>query len=336
MIRESIGALIAGRPLTTEEASACMEEIMSGAATPAQIGAFVTALRLKGETSDEIAGMARVMRANVLRVNVPGPVVDIVGTGGDGLNTFNLSTASALVLAASGVRVAKHGNRAASSAAGAADVLEACGVKIELTPEGVARCVEEAGMGFMFAPAFHPAMRHAAGPRREIGIRTVFNILGPLTNPAFAGALVVGIADPAFGEPMANAFLQLGTRRVLVVHGSDGADELTLTGPSQVWEVADGAVTAYEVRPEDVALEPCSLDDLKGGIAEENAETMQRVLGGELGPLHRAVALSAGAGMLVAGTVPDLKEGVASARRVLSSGAALATLRTLAEVSQRA
>ena len=336
MIRESIGALIAGRPLTTEEASACMEEIMSGAATPAQIGAFVTALRLKGETSDEIAGMARVMRANVLRVNVPGPVVDIVGTGGDGLNTFNLSTASALVLAASGVRVAKHGNRAASSAAGAADVLEACGVKIELTPEGVARCVEEAGMGFMFAPAFHPAMRHAAGPRREIGIRTVFNILGPLTNPAFAGALVVGIADPAFGEPMANAFLQLGTRRVLVVHGSDGADELTLTGPSQVWEVADGAVTAYEVRPEDVALEPCSLDDLKGGIAEENAETMQRVLGGELGPLHRAVALSAGAGMLVADTVPDLREGVASARRVLSSGAALATLRTLAEVSQRA
>ena len=186
---------------------------MSGTATPAQIGAFVTALRLKGETSDEIAGMARVMRANVLRVDVPGPVVDVVGTGGDGLNTFNLSTAAALVLAASGVKVAKHGNRAASSSAGAADVLEACGVKLELTPEGVARCVEEAGMGFMFAPAFHPAMRHAAGPRRELGIRTVFNILGPLTNPAFASALVVGIADPSFGQRMAEAFLQLGTTR---------------------------------------------------------------------------------------------------------------------------
>lgn len=335
MIRESIGALIEGRSLTSEEASGCMEEIMSGTATPAQIGAFVTALRLKGETSDEIAGMARVMRANVLRVNVPGPVVDVVGTGGDGLNTFNLSTAAALVLAASGVKVAKHGNRAASSSAGAADVLEASGVKIEQTPEGVAQCVEEAGMGFMFAPAFHPAMRHAAGPRRELGIRTVFNILGPLTNPAFASRLVVGIADPSFGERMAQAFLQLGAERVMVVHGSDGADELTLTGPSQVWEVKDGAVSAYEIRPEDVVLEPCSLADLRGGIAEENAETMQKVLRGALGPLHRAVALSAGAGMLVAGTVPDLKEGVAAARRVLASGAALVTLAKLAEVSQR-
>ena len=177
-------------------------------------------------------------------------------------------------------------------------------------------------------------MRHAAGPRRELGIRTVFNILGPLTNPAFASALVVGIADPSFGQRMAEAFLQLGTTRAMVVHGSDGADELTLTGPTQVWEAKDGAVTAYEIRPEDVALEPCSLDDLRGGIAEENAETMLRVLGGELGPLHRAVALSAGAGMLVAGTVPDLKEGVASARRVLSSKAGLETLRKLAEVSQ--
>lgn len=335
MIRESIGALIEGRSMTSQEASACMEEIMSGTATPAQIGAFLAALRVKGETSDEIAGMARVMRANVLRVYAPGPVVDIVGTGGDGLDTFNISTAAALVLAASGVRVAKHGNRAASSSAGAADVLEACGVKLEQTPEGVAQCVEEAGIGFMFAPAFHPAMRHAAGPRRELGIRTVFNILGPLTNPAFAGALVVGIADGSFGERMAQAFLQLGTERVMVVHGSDGADELTLTGPSHVWEVKDGAVTAYQVRPEDVALEPCSPEALKGGVAEENAETMHRVLSGELGPLHRAVALSAGAGMLVAGTAPDLREGVAVARKVLSSGAALTTLKKLAEVSQR-
>ena len=238
MIREAIGTAVEGKSLTVDEAAGVMEEIMSGEATPAQIAAFVTALRIKGETSEEIAGMARVMRANVLKVEYPGPLVDVVGTGGDGLNTFNISTAAALVVAASGVKVAKHGNRAASSAAGAADVLEACGVKIELTPEGVARCIQEVGMGFMFAPAFHPAMRHAGGPRREIGIRTVFNILGPLTNPAGAGSLVVGIADPSLGERMAQAFLQLGSSHVMVVHGSDGADELTLTGPTQVWETA--------------------------------------------------------------------------------------------------
>ena len=335
MIREAIGTVVGGTSLTIEEAAGVMEEIISGGATPAQIGSFVTALRLKGETSEEIAGMARVMRANVLKVEYPGPLVDVVGTGGDGLNTFNISTAAALVVAASGVKVAKHGNRAASSAAGAADVLEACGVKIELTPEGVARCIREAGMGFMFAPAFHPAMRHAGGPRREIGIRTVFNILGPLTNPAGASSLVVGIADPSLGERMAQAFAQLGSKHVMVVHGSDGADELTITGPSQVWEMVNGAVTHYEIKLEDVGLEPCAPEALKGGIAAENAETMERVLGGELGPLHRAVALSAGAGMLVAGTVTTLKEGVETARAVLLSKAALTTLKKLAEVSQR-
>ena len=261
--------------------------------------------------------------------------MDIVGTGGDSLNTFNISTAAALVLAASGVKVAKHGNRAASSAAGAADVLEACRVKIEQTPEGVARCIDEAGMGFMFAPAFHPAMRHAGGPRREIGIRTVFNILGPLTNPAGASSLVVGIADPSLGERMAQAFAQLGSTHVMVVHGSDGADELTITGPSQVWEMKDGTVTHYELKLEDVALEPCAPEALTGGIAAENAETMERVLGGELGPLHRAIALNAGAGMYVAGTVSTLIEGVESARKVLSSKAALATLKKLVEVSNR-
>ena len=209
MIREAISTVVGGASLTVNEAASVMEEIMAGDATPAQIGAFATALRLKGETSEEITGMARVMRTNVLKVEYPGPMVDIVGTGGDGLNTFNLSTAAELVLAASGVKVAKHGNRAASSAAGAADVLEACGVKLELAPEEVAHCIDEAGMGFMFAPAFHPAMRHAGGPRREIGIRTVFNILGPLTNPAGAESLVVGIADPSLGERMAHAFAPL-------------------------------------------------------------------------------------------------------------------------------
>jgi anthranilate phosphoribosyltransferase len=335
MIREAIGTVVAGKSLTVDEAAGVMEEIMAGDATPAQIGAFVTALRLKGETSEEIAGMAQVMRSNVLKVEYLEPLVDIVGTGGDSLNTFNISTAAALVLAASGVKVAKHGNRAASSAAGAADVLEACRVKIEQTPEGVARCIDEAGMGFMFAPAFHPAMRHAGGPRREIGIRTVFNILGPLTNPAGASSLVVGIADPSLGERIAQAFAQLGSTHVMVVHGSDGADELTITGPSQVWEMKDGTVTHYELKLEDVALEPCAPEALTGGIAAENAETMERVLGGELGPLHRAIALNAGAGMYVAGTVSTLKEGVESARKVLSSKAALATLKKLVEISNR-
>ena len=335
MIREAISTVVGGASLTVNEAASVMEEIMAGDATPAQIGAFATALRLKGETSEEITGMARVMRTNVLKVEYPGPMVDIVGTGGDGLNTFNLSTAAALVLAASGVKVAKHGNRAASSAAGAADVLEACGVKLELAPEEVAHCIDEAGMGFMFAPAFHPAMRHAGGPRREIGIRTVFNILGPLTNPAGAESLVVGIADPSLGERMAHAFAQLESKHVMVVHGSDGADELTITGPSQVWEMLDGQVCHYELRLEDVGLEPCAPEELKGGIAEENAETMERVLGGELGPLHRAVALSAGAGMLVAGKVDNIKDGVIAARNVLSSKAGLATLKKLVEISNR-
>ena len=335
MIREAIGAVVSGASLTQEEAVGVMEEIMSGEATPAQIGAYVTALRLKGETSEEIAGMAMVMRANGVKVEYPEPLVDIVGTGGDSLNTFNISTASALVLAASGVKVAKHGARAASSVAGTADVLEACGVKLELTPDEVVRCIDEAGIGFMFAPAFHPAMRHAAAPRREIGIRTFFNILGPMTNPAGAQSLVVGVADPVFGERMAHAFGQLGCKHVLVVHGSDGADELTLTGPSQVWEMKDGEVTYYELNLEDVGLEPCAPEALKGSIAEENAETMVRVLGGELNSLHSVIALNAGAGMYVAGRVSSIKEGVETARKILSSKAALDTLKKLVEVSNR-
>jgi len=335
MIREAISTVIEGKSLTQEEAAAVMEEIMAGVATPAQIGSYVTALRLKGETVEEIAGMASVMRANGVKVEYPDPLMDIVGTGGDSLNTFNISTASALVLAASGVKVAKHGARAASSNAGAADVLEACGVKLELTPEEVVRCIDEAGIGFMFAPAFHPAMRHAGAPRREIGIRTFFNILGPMTNPANAQYLVVGIADPAFGERMAQAYGQLGCKHVLVVHGSDGADELTLTGPSQVWEMKDGKVTRYELTLEDVGLEPCEPQALKGSIAEENAETMERVLGGELGPLHRAIAMNAGAGMYVAGRVSTIKEGVEAARKILSSKAALDTLKKLVEVSNQ-
>ena len=234
MIREAIGQVVAGRDLTHEEAAQSMNEIMEGEATPAQIAAFITALRIKGETVDEITGMATTMRQKSLKVTTDGLLVDTAGTGGDGLNTINVSTAAALVAAAAGVKIAKHGNRAASSACGSADVLEASGVKVDLSPDGVKRCMEEVGFGFMFAQAFHPAMRHAGGPRREIGIRTVFNILGPLTNPASAHAQLLGVADPVVGDKMAQALGRLGTRRAMVVHGEEGLDEISISGPTTV------------------------------------------------------------------------------------------------------
>ncbi|OGO49932.1 MAG: anthranilate phosphoribosyltransferase, partial [Chloroflexi bacterium RBG_16_68_14] len=228
MIRDAIAALVDRRDLTEQEAAACMEEIMSAEATPAQFGAFVVALRMKGETVDEIAGMARVMREKALRVEVDGPLLDTCGTGGDAKGTFNVSTAAAFVAAGAGARVAKHGNRAMTSACGSADVLEALGARIELSPEGVAACIERAGFGFMFAPAFHPAMKFAAGPRREIGVRTVFNILGPLTNPAGAQSQVLGVAEASLAEKLAHVLLRLGVKHALVVHGEDGLDEISL------------------------------------------------------------------------------------------------------------
>jgi anthranilate phosphoribosyltransferase len=312
-----------------------MREIMEGQATPAQLGAFLTALHLKGETPAEIAGMAAVMREKALRVNVPGPLVDTCGTGGDGQGSFNISTAAAFVAAAAGLKVAKHGNRAASGACGSADVLEALGVKIDLPPAGVERCIREVGMGFMFAPVFHPAMRHAAPVRREIGIRTVFNILGPLTNPAQAQHQLVGVAYPHLTRPMAEVLRLLGVRHAIVAHGEDGLDELTLSGATSGWEVHDGAVHPWSVPIEATGLPRTPTAAFKGGSKEENAATMRRLFQGEPGAIRNVVLLNSGAVLLVGDRVTNLRQGIALAAEVIDSGAALQTLEALVALSQR-
>ena len=334
MIREAIDIVVAGHSLNREQATEVMQEIMEGEATPAQLGAFLTALRLKGESTEEIAGMAAVMREKALRVNAQGPLLDVVGTGGDGKNTFNISTASAFVAAACGAKVAKHGNRAASSSCGAADVLEALGVRIDLTPEGVEHCIEKAGMGFMLAQAFHPSMRYAAPVRREIGIRTIFNILGPLTNPARAQCMLLGVAYPQLGEFMAEALQLLEIRHALVVHGEDGMDEITLSGSSQVWEVRQGEVRNWTINVADTGLPHADTEDLKGGSAEENAATMRRLFQGEGGPIRDAVLLNSGAALLAAELAGDLREGIAMAAQAIDTGAALERVDALVEVSQ--
>ena len=334
MIKEAIQALVSGRSLTRDEAASVMEEIMAGEATPAQFGAFVTALRLKGETVDEIIGLARVMRAKAMPVNISGPVVDTCGTGGDGAGTFNISTAAAFVAAGAGLRVAKHGNRAMSSHCGSADVLEALGVKIDLDAEPVRRCLEEVGIGFMFAPVFHPAMKYAASPRREIGIRTVFNILGPLTNPAGAKAQVVGVADELLVKKLASVLQGLGCCHALVVHGDDGLDEITITGRSRVCEIKEGDLKSYTVSPEDFGLARAELASLKGGSAGENAELLRRVLAGDPGPRRDAVVMNAAAALVAGDRVATLKDGVALAEEVIDSGRALAKLERLIDFSQ--
>ncbi|MBI4338034.1 MAG: anthranilate phosphoribosyltransferase [Chloroflexi bacterium] len=335
MIREAIEAVVSGRALSMAEASSAMEEIMAGQATPAQIAAFITALRMKGETADEIAGMAQVMRQKALRVQVDGDLVDTCGTGGDRSGTFNISTAAAFVAAGAGIRVAKHGNRAMSGSCGSADVLEASGVKIDLGPAGVERCIQEAGFGFMFAQVFHPSMKHAAGPRREVGIRTVFNILGPLTNPAGAQAQVLGVAEAFLGEKLAHVLARLGSRHALVVHGEDGLDELTTTAATRVWELQGGVVRTYTVVPEGVGLARASLADLKGGSPQDNARLLRQVLGGERGPLRDVVLFNAAAALVAGDRAPGLREGAAMAAQAVDSGVALASLEKLVQVSQR-
>jgi anthranilate phosphoribosyltransferase len=335
MIREAIDAIVnQGRSLSEEEAAAVMEEIMSGEATPAQLAAFLVALRLKGETVEEIAGMARVMRAKALRVPFEGPpLLDTCGTGGDGMGTFNVSTAAAFVAAGTGAVVAKHGNRAMTSHCGSADVLEALGVKIDLPPEGVAHCLREVGVGFMFAPTFHPAMRFAAGPRREIGVRSVFNILGPLTNPAGARAQVLGVADAVIGEKMIQVLGRLGCRHALVVHGEDGLDEMTLGGPTLVYELREGDIRSYRVTPEEVGLRQASGQAVKGGSPEENAAAMRAVFGGGQGPLRDIVLLNSAAALVAADKAATLAEGVPLAAQAIDSGAAGEKLERFIEVT---
>ncbi|MDA8218470.1 MAG: anthranilate phosphoribosyltransferase [Dehalococcoidales bacterium] len=326
MIKEAIIKLVDGTSLDQDEAAQVMEEIMAGTATAAQMGAFLTVLRLKGETVEEIAGLAATMRARAIPVATSRTVVDTCGTGGDGCGTFNISTAAAFVAAACGVAVAKHGNRAMSSTCGSADVLEALGANVSLPAEEVALCLEEVGLGFMFAPMFHPAMRHAIGPRRELGFRTVFNVLGPLTNPAGARAQVLGVPDAVLAEKMARALQRLGTHHALVVHGSDGLDELTVSGPSVVYEVVDGDVRGYDVRPEDFGFEPSPLSAIVGGSPEVNAAIIRSVLAGEPGPRRQVVVLNAAAALVAGDVAPDLQTGVALASQAIDSGEAAALL----------
>ena len=336
MIKEAIQSLVSGQSLTMDEAAAVMTEIMSGEATPAQFGAFVTALRLKGETVEEIAGLAKVMRDKASPVKVSGPTVDTCGTGGDAFGTLNISTTAAFIVAGAGLKVAKHGNRAMTSSCGSADVLEALGVKIDLGPDGVQECLEKAGIGFMFAPAFHPAMKYAVGPRREIGIRTVFNFLGPLTNPAGAQAQVIGVSDEVFAPKMAQVLQRLGSRHALVTHGEEGLDEISICGETKVWEVKGDSSSAYTVTPEEFGFKRASIEDIRGGTVDENAKILRNILRGATGPAREVVLLNAAAGLVAGDLRPDIAGGVELAREVLDSGAALQRLDDFIRVSQSA
>ena len=333
-IQEALDALVNGRrDLTEAETAGVMQEIMGGEATPAQEAGFLVALRMKGETVDEVTGMARVMREHSLHVEVEGPLLDTCGTGGDASGTINVSTAAAFVAAGAGARVAKHGNRAMSSACGSADVLEALGAKIDLTPEQVAECIRKSGFGFMFAQAFHPAMKHVAPVRRELGVRTVFNILGPLTNPAGAASQVIGVPRPELAPLLAEALGRLGCTHALVVHGDGGVDELALSGPSEVHELKDGEVRSYRVSPPDFGLALAPPDAVRGGSAEENAAMLRATLAGETGPKRDIVLLNAAAALVAGDIAQDLAEGVRRAGESIDSGAARERLDAFVAVS---
>ena len=334
MIQEAIGKLVEGRHLSADEAEKVMDLIMTGEATQAQIGAYLVALRMAGETPEEIAGSVRSMRAKATWVKTKHPfVIDVVGTGGDGTHTFNISTSAALVVAAAGQPVAKHGNRAVSSKSGAADVLKALGVNIEASPEKVGECIDETGVGFLFAPMLHGAMKHAIGPRRELAMRSIFNVMGPLTNPARAQSQLVGVYAPELTELVADVLRQVGCQKALVVHGSDGMDELTLTGPSRVSEWDGSEIRTYNVTPEDAGLERADADALKGGEPPENADITRAILAGENGPKRDIVLLNAAAALIAANKAENLREGVQQAASAIDSGKAARVLSHLVEVS---
>jgi anthranilate phosphoribosyltransferase len=332
--REALGIVATGRTLGRTEAERAMVSVMAGEATPAQLGALLAVLAVRGETVDEIAGFAAAMRAAAVPVIVADGAIDTCGTGGDRSGSFNISTVAAIVAAAAGARVAKHGNRAASSTCGSADVLEALGVKIDLGPESVAECVGEIGVGFMFAPRFHPAMRHAGPVRREIGIRTIFNVLGPLANPAGVKLQLLGVPSAALGERMVTVLRELGAERALVVHSADGLDEISPSGPTRTWELRDGAIRQGELTPEDAGLERAPRDSVRGGDSATNAGIARAVLSGAAREGARtAVLLNAGAACYVAGLSRDVRGGVGLAAHAIESGAAMATLEAWAERS---
>ncbi len=346
IIADAVRALVERRDLSRVEAAGAMDAIMSGAATNAQIAAFLVALRMKGETVEELIGFAQVMRQKVVRVRTRGDevagltgtdremLIDTCGTGGDASGTFNVSTATAFVVAGAGLKVAKHGNRSSSTLCGSADVVEALGISLELTPAQVGRCIDEIGIGFMYAPLLHTAMKHVMPARREIGVRTVFNLLGPLTNPAGANAQLIGVASAGLTEPLARVLAELGTIRAFVVHGADGLDEISNTGESQISEVHEGVVRSSRVRPEDFGLPRATIRDLRGGDRGENAKIIRLVLGGEPGPRRDIVLMNAAAALVAGGKARDLKEGVGMASQSIDSGAAASKLAALVERSQ--
>ena len=343
MIKEAIGKVVLRQDLTETEMIEVMNQIMGGEATPAQVGAFLTALRMKGETIEEIAGAARVMRDHATPIRVGKAldidreeinldretILDTCGTGGSGTKSFNISTTVAFVVSACGVKVAKHGNRSISSACGSADVLEALGVNLNVTPQQVESCINEVGVGFLFAPALHGAMKHAIGPRREIGIRSIFNILGPLTNPAGADRQVLGVYDEKLVEMLAKVLAKLGCRRGFVVHGQDGMDEITLTGPTRIAEINAGQVSLSTIEPEDFGLRRCLLSDLQGGDAEENAAIVREVLGGNEGPKRDIVLLNSAYALVASGIVESVESGLQKARNTIDAGLAKAKLEGL-------
>ena len=333
--REALVAIASGRTLTRDEARSAMASVMAGDATPAQLGALLAALHIRGETVDEIAGFASALRDVAVRVNVGEDAIDIVGTGGDRSNSFNISTVSSLVVAGAGGRVAKHGNRAATSACGSADVLEALGVRIDLGPEGVARCVQETRVGFMFAPRYHPAMRHAGPVRREIGIRTVFNVLGPLANPAGVRRILLGVPSPALGEKIARVLAELGTDLALVVHGEDGLDEISPSCATRTWEVRGDSVREGRIEPAELGVTTARRDEITGGDPAKNATMARRVLDGAKDGTRTAILLNAGASSFVAGLSRDIREGVKLAAESIDRGRAGDVLARFVTTSQR-
>ena len=333
-MHSAIKTVIAGKNLSADEMNNVMKIIMTGEATPAQIGGFLVGLRMKGETVDEIASAAKVMRELATGVKVNGDhVVDIVGTGGDGSNTFNISTACTFVVAAAGGTVAKHGNRSVSSKSGSADLLEAAGVKLDLNAEQVAKCINEVGVGFMFAPMHHSAMKHAIGPRKEMAVRTIFNVLGPLTNPAGAPNQLLGVFEDALVEPLAEVLNKLGSNHVMVVHSEDGMDEISIGAATNVSELKDGKVTSYKITPEEFGFTKTNISELAVNGAEESLAVINKVLNNEAGPAKDIVTFNSGAAIYVAGLADSLKSGIEKAEEVIASGAAKAKLEALVKLS---
>ena len=350
MIKDAIAKVVGGEDLTQAEMEEAMDEIMSGKATPAQIGSLITALRIKGETVDEIVGAAKIMRAKSLKVHLDNhqinidrdeinieseTILDTCGTGGDGTNTFNVSTATAFVAAGAGIKVAKHGNRAVSSQCGSADVLESLGVNLDIDHTDVERCIQEIGIGFLYAPLFHGAMKYAAAPRREIGLRTIFNLLGPLTNPAAATVQILGVYDPNLTEKMAHVLGRLGTKEAFVVCGEGTFDEISICGPTKISHLKDKAVDTYDITPEDYGFKKADPEEIKGGNAEENANIIRDILDGGKGPKRDMILLNAASAFVATGLEGDFKEGIQRAGEVIDSGQARDKLQKLVELTRQ-